>query len=58
MNQEWEDLVRQLQRLVNRAYYCKDAREVLGQNLTDARIILDRMQWLIDEQYISTGRSR
>ena len=48
---EMQERIQALQTMTTRASKCKDAREVLGQDLWKAIDILDRMQYLIDREY-------
>lgn len=46
--EEMEHLVRRMDALIVRAEKCYDAKETLGGDLKEARLIVNRMQYLID----------
>jgi len=51
---EWQELVSQMEALIYRGECCSDARSTLGHALIDARSVVDRMQYLLDREYLRT----
>jgi hypothetical protein len=52
-----ESLVREMEILIRKAERCPNARDVLGGNLHEARMIVDSMQYLCDCEYFqATGK--